>query len=614
MAEISEKQNQQIHHILSSVFGFSNFRGQQFEVISALLNGDDVFAIMPTGAGKSLCFQVPALAMSGFALVVCPLIALMEDQVSGLEQFGVRALSINSSMSFAEISKNFQLMRAGLCDVVYVSPERLLQESFIDLLTNCKIALFAIDEAHCVSQWGHDFRPEYLKLAHIFHQFPDVPKIALTATADKPTRKDIIEKLNLANAKNFVSSFDRPNIKYEIGVKNNYRKQLLAFLDGQVGNSGIIYCMSKKKVDELTLFLQQQGLNAISYHAGLAAGTRKKNQRRFLLEEDAIMVATIAFGMGIDKPNVRFVVHVDLPRNIESYYQETGRAGRDGLPSKAVLFYGLQDIIMQRSMINESGALQNQKNIEIGKLNAMIALCETVSCRRHALLSYFDEPEFENEKCGNCDICENAPEVFNARIQVEKMISAIYRTDQMFGMNYVIDVLLGKENDRIKSFAHHKISVYGIGKEHSAGEWQMIVRQMIIKNLLMVDAEHKSLKLTKLAREFLKNGEAIFMRKDVEIEQKKKVASSIKQEKEKMLGMMSLADQEMLKELKKMRSQIAARQAVPPYIIFHDTSLIEMAIRRPKNMDEMSMISGIGEKKLKEYGESFLELIKFALV
>lgn len=591
---------EKLEQILSENFGYGEFRGQQLEIITKVIEGQDVLALMPTGAGKSLCYQLPALHLQGFALVVSPLIALMQDQVRSLEANGIRALSLNSSLSYDEIAKNHELISNGMCDIVYVSPERLAHSSFVEFLQKCKIALFAIDEAHCVSSWGHDFRPEYLNLAHLFDKFPNVPKIALTATADEPTKKDIIEKLSLQNAAKFVASFNRPNISYEIVPRAASKKQILAFMEANLGQSGIIYCSSKKKVDDLTIFLKEKSINAISYHAGLSKNVRKKNQERFLLEDDAVMIATIAFGMGIDKSNVRFVMHEALPKNIEAYYQETGRAGRDGLPSKAYMLYGLQDVVLNRGLIEESGMNQRQKNIELSKLDSLIAFCETVNCRREILLSYFGE-EY-NKKCGNCDICLAPPEVFNAREAAEKMISAIYRTGQIFGSTHVIDVLLGKMTEKVKSLRHDILKVFGLGQEFSKSEWQMILRQLIVKNYVFVDFTHKSLKLSDKVKEFLKSDNELLMRKDVN----RVLTKKIQEEKAQISKLFNQQDHAKLADLKKLRRTIATRKNVPPYVVFSDASLLEMIARKPKNLKEFSMIIGVGQKKLDAYGEIFL--------
>ncbi|OFW88756.1 MAG: ATP-dependent DNA helicase RecQ [Alphaproteobacteria bacterium RIFCSPLOWO2_01_FULL_40_26] len=589
--------------ILKKIFGYENFRGAQEEIISHVIGGGSAFVLMPTGGGKSLCYQIPALCLDGVAVVISPLIALMQDQVEGLKQLGVAAEAINSSMSAAQIFSVKNLLKNNELDLLYVSPERLLMPEFLEFLCDVKISLFAIDEAHCVSQWGHDFRLVYTQLSILAEVFKDVPRIALTATADAPTQKDIIEKLSLKNAKIFCSSFDRPNIFYSIVERNNPRKQLINFIrENHQNDSGIVYCLSRKNVEETAGELRKEGFKILSYHAGMDGKTRQKNLEKFLLEDGIIMVATIAFGMGIDKPDVRFVAHLNLPKNIESYYQETGRAGRDGLPSSAWMSFGLSDIAAQRNFIEESNAPENQKRIERQKLNSLLGLCEASTCRRQILLKYFGD---HHEPCGNCDNCLNPPETFDGNIAAQKALSCILRTGQMFGVGYLIDVLIGTDDQRIKNFRHDQLSVFGIGKEFSKNEWQGIFRQLVAMDLLKVDiAGHGGIKITNAGKEFLREKYQLQMRK---------IAAKIKAKKEPkvkiILGLESDDEKNLFAKLKAKRMEIARAQNLPPYIVFHDKTLIEMIKKHPQNLEEMRKISGVGEEKLKKYGQIFLNLI-----
>ncbi len=595
--------------ILTQIFGYDKFRGDQEEIIHNVIAGKSAFVLMPTGGGKSLCYQIPALVLDGLAIVVSPLIALMQDQVSALNQLGVRAKAINSSISYDEISyiKN-QIYNSEL-DLLYVAPERLLMEDFLDFLSNIKISLFAIDEAHCVSQWGHDFRLVYTELSILSERFLDVPRIALTATADAPTRKDIIERLNLKDAEIFIAGFDRPNINYSIVLQQNSKQQLLKFIkENHQDHSGIVYCTSRKKTDEIAIWLKEQGINAIPYHAGMNSQIRSQNQKDFLEKESAVMVATVAFGMGIDKPDVRFVVHMNMPKNIEGYYQETGRAGRDGLPSDALMFYGLGDIAIQRNFIENSNAPENQKRIERQKLNSLLGLCETTTCRRKILLEYFGD---NCEPCNNCDTCLTKPETFDGTILAQKAISCVYRTEQMFGVAYLIDVLLGAESDRIRNFNHDQLGVFGVGTECSKQEWQSIFRQLVAQNLLLVDVVgHGGIKITDHGMSFLKEKRTIELRKYVKKEKVARSAKSAGSAKNRLeFSLDTEAENELFQLLKAKRLEIAKAQNVPPYVVFHDKTLIEMIKTKPKNSDDLSKISGVGEAKIKRYGEIFLELI-----
>lgn len=560
--------------------------------------------LMPTGGGKSLCYQIPALCREGVGIIISPLIALMQDQVQALLQLGIKAAAINSNIELTELEKAKRSLRDGTLDLLYVAPERLLMPDFLEMLAECKIALFAIDEAHCVSQWGHDFRPHYTQLSALAEKFPDVPRIALTATADAPTRKDIVEKLALANGRTFVAGFDRPNINYSIMVKDNAKLQVLKFItENHKTDSGIIYCLSRQGVEDMAVWMQGQGYNALPYHAGLDAATRAENQRRFLREENIIMVATIAFGMGIDKPDVRFVAHMNIPKNIEAYYQETGRAGRDGLPANALMVYGMNDAAMQRGFIESGDAPSNQKRIEHAKLNALLGLCEAAGCRRQVLLKYFGD---SSEPCNNCDTCHTAPETFDGTIAAQKAISAVYRTGQRFGVSYLTDVLHGKSDERMEKFGHNNLSVFGIGKEYGKQEWQNIFRQLVAEDILMVDiAQHGSIKITANGNEFLKQKKTIALRKYTG--KIKKAAS-----KSKIVFVDNDTDQYLFNSLKAVRMELAKAQGVPPYVIFHDKTLKEMALVKPSSFEALRNISGVGDVKSQRYGQVFIDAIRQA--
>lgn len=588
--------------ILQTVFGYEQFRQQQEDIITHVVNGQSCFVLMPTGSGKSLCYQIPAMCRNGVAIVISPLIALMEDQVSSLRQLGVKAATLNSSLTPEEIRAVYRDLYDGNLDLLYLSPERLQIADFLEKLDQIPLALIAIDEAHCISQWGHDFRPEYRQISGLCKRYPDVPCIALTATADEPTRRDIMAQLDLD--KMFLSGFDRPNIRYEVSVKDAPKTQLLKFLKTRDRDeSGIIYCLSKRKVDATAEMLRAEGYEALPYHAGLDSSVRSLHQSRFIKEEGIIIVATIAFGMGINKPNVRFVGHLDLPKNIEAYYQETGRAGRDGLPSVAWMVYGMQDVAQLRSMIDSSDSPEQQKLLEIRKLNAFLGFCETVRCRRQVLLGYFGDG---CQPCGNCDTCLSPPQAMDGTVATQKLISCIARTKENFGAVYVIDVLMGKEDERIQRNGHDQISTFGIGKEHSLKEWQSIVRQLVSHGLLQVDMEHHGvIRITNEGVRFLKEKNEIQLRIDP-----RPIESSKRALRAQSAGAdLSEADQTLYKKLKALRLIIAKDQNLPPYVIFHDRTLIEMAVYKPKTLEDMGHINGVGQSKLERYGQSFLSVM-----
>jgi ATP-dependent DNA helicase RecQ len=556
---------------------------------------------MPTGGGKSLCFQIPALVRSGTAIVVSPLIALMQDQVMALRQNGIKAAFLNSSQSAMEANGVETALMDGDLDMLYVAPERLMMPRMLDLLSRAPLALFAIDEAHCVSQWGHDFRPEYIKLSILHERFPDIPRIALTATADGPTQREIIERLSLHEARVFNDGFDRPNIRYRISEnQGNAREHLLRFiLNEHEGEAGIVYCLSRKRVDEVAQWLSSKGMTALPYHAGLGNEVRQQHQEQFLREDGVIIVATIAFGMGIDKPDVRFVAHLNLPKSIEAYYQETGRAGRDGLPADAWMAYGLQDVITLRQMQGNSSAEEGRKRLEQHKLDAMLGLCELTTCRRQALLRYFDDNL--DQPCGNCDNCLTPPETWDATLAAQKALSCVYRTGQRFGVSYLVDVLLGKEHERISQFGHDKISTYGIGTELNATEWRTLYRQIIARGLLKVDVEgYGSVQLTDTARPILKGEEQLTLRKMVK---------ATKNASRKTRAFSGAANNTLWDALREHRKALATEQGIPAYMIFHDATLAEMTERQPQTLEQLGRISGIGERKLDAYGQGFLDVI-----
>jgi ATP-dependent DNA helicase RecQ len=590
--------------ILKQTYGYGQFRGQQAEIIDYVNRGGSAFVLMPTGSGKSLCYQIPALCRDGVGVIISPLIALMQDQITALEQLGISAGAINSGMPYGEVLRVRQKLENNQLDLLYVAPERLVMEEFLEILDQVNIALFAIDEAHCVSQWGHDFRPDYTALSLLANRFKEIPRIALTATADQATRKDIVDRLKLAEGKTFIGGFDRPNIHYSILERNNPKKQVFDFIrNHHPEDSGIIYCISRKKVEDMAEWLQGKNINALAYHAGLTPEVRSRNQDRFLREDNIIIVATIAFGMGIDKPDVRYVAHMNIPKSIEAYYQETGRAGRDGLHSNAYMIYGMDDAAMQRNWIENSEAPDIQKRIEHQKLNALLGLCEAAICRRQILLEYFDD---SCEPCGNCDTCDTKPETFDGTIAAQMALSAVFRTGQRFGMVYVVDVLMGKEDDRIQRFGHDRQSTFGIGDKLSKNEWQNIFRQLVSQNLLMVDVnEHNGIKITDKGFLFLKKKDRVNFRKLTEKQKTKKEKSPRKSR----IVLDNDLDQALYENLKSARQQMAKKRRVPAYVIFHDKTLIELAKAKPQSFEEMLDISGIGEAKLKKFGQTLLDVI-----
>jgi len=608
MSELVQEQQSKALHILETVFGYSSFRGQQDEIVQHVVQGGDALVLMPTGGGKSLCYQVPALVRDGVGVVVSPLIALMQDQVDALAEVGVRAAFLNSTQTFDEAMQIERRVRSGDIDLLYVAPERLMTPRCLELLEAANIALFAIDEAHCVSQWGHDFRPEYIKLSVLHERFPNVPRIALTATADQQTREEIIHRLQLEDARQFVSSFDRPNIRYQIVEKANGRKQLLDFIESEhAEDAGVVYCLSRKKVEETAEFLKQSGINALPYHAGMDYAKRTANQSRFLREDKIVMVATIAFGMGIDKPDVRFVAHLDLPKSIEGYYQETGRAGRDGLPANAWMAYGLQDVVQQRRMISESEADETFKRVLGVKLDAMLGLCETLHCRRVRLLDYFGQ--HGQQACGNCDICLTPPVSFDGTLMAQKLLSTVYRVEQRFAAGHVLDVLRGIDGDRVKQWRHDQLSVFGIGSEYGEAEWRAVLRQVIALGLLTVDHEnYSSLKLTEEAKPVLRGEQKIQLRQYQKPVKPKRTSSSSKSNY--VETDLSTEEQTIFDKLRWWRVETARKHNVPAYVIFHDATMREIAKAKPASLDDLRGVTGVGEKKLETYGAEIIALIQ----
>lgn len=587
-------------HILQTVFGYPEFRGQQAEIIQHVLANRDALVLMPTGGGKSLCYQVPALCMEGVCVVISPLIALMQNQVEALQELGIEAAALNSSHSMAEQGQIRHKLESGNLKLLYIAPERLFAAGFLDYLFNFQISLFAIDEAHCVSQWGHDFRPEYLRLSVLHEKFPNVPRLALTATADAPTEKDITERLNLNFGRIFKDSFDRPNISYHLTNKKNGTAQLVSFIKtNHAQDSGIVYCMSRKKVEAIAEKLVSEGFKARPYHAGLPAETRAKNQQRFIREDGVIMVATIAFGMGIDKPDVRFVAHLDLPKNLEAYYQETGRAGRDGLPSTAWLTYGQQDIVKIRQLLGGSASEQQQR-IEHQKFSALLVYCEALQCRRKVLLDYFGEERLED--CGNCDNCLSPPDLIDGTENAQLLLSCIYRSGQMYGAGHITDILMGADTDKIRNAGHDQLPLHGKGKGLNRADWQSLIRQLLSLNYISVDAQgYGGLSLNEKCRPLLRGEENLAVRKYQKPSKTSTGRSAIKLD--------NPDDEALFNLLKSTRLEMAKSQNIPPYVIFHDKTLLEIVKLKPSTLLAFGEIQGVGDRKLEKYGPIFLDLL-----
>jgi ATP-dependent DNA helicase RecQ len=600
--------------VLNAVFGLPAFRGAQEEIVRHVTGGGNCLVLMPTGGGKSLCYQLPSLLRDGCGIVVSPLIALMRDQVAGLLDAGVKAAVLNSTLSFAEASAVEQRLLAGDLDILYVAPERLLTPRCLAMLGRARLALFAIDEAHCVSQWGHDFRPEYIGLSVLAERFPDVPRIALTATADELTRREIVDRLALAGAPSFVASFDRPNIRYEIVDKQNAPSQLQALIATRhAGDAGIVYCLSRAKVEDTAAALTKAGIQALPYHAGLDAGLRARNQDRFINEDGVVIVATVAFGMGIDKPDVRFVAHLDLPKSIEAYYQETGRAGRDGKPATAWMAYGLSDIVQQRRMIDESNGAEAFKRVSVGKLDALVSLCEAATCRRTRLLTYFGEA-LQNSGCGNCDNCLSPPKVRDGSIDAQKLLSCAYRTGQRFGAMHLIDVLMGRSTERVKQFGHERLSVFGVGTELNQKQWRAVMRQLVAQGHLHADSEaFGALKLTATARGVLKGETKVLLREETA---GRAAGTRSRRGAEapaaRSGGTGNAGQSQLLGVLRAWRSETARKRGVPTYVVLHDATLEGIAASRPTTSAQLRAISGVGDKKLERYGGELIALVNAA--
>ncbi|MEE7546644.1 DNA helicase RecQ [Xanthomonas sp. Kuri4-1] len=593
------------HEVLSRVFGYDEFRGPQQAIVDHVAAGNDALVLMPTGGGKSLCYQIPALLREGTGIVVSPLIALMQDQVEALRQLGVRAEFLNSTLDAENAQRVERELLAGELDMLYVAPERLLTGRFLSLLERSRIALFAIDEAHCVSQWGHDFRPEYRQLTVLHERWPQVPRMALTATADPPTQREIAERLDLTEARHFVSSFDRPNIRYTVVQKDNARRQLLDMLGRHRGSAGIVYAMSRRKVEETAEYLRTQGFNALPYHAGLPAEVRAENQRRFLREEGIVMAATIAFGMGIDKPDVRFVAHVDLPKSLEGYYQETGRAGRDGEAAEAWLCYGLGDVVLLKQMIEQGEASEERKRLERGKLDHLLGYCESMQCRRQVLLAGFGETY--PQPCGNCDNCLTPAAAWDATVAAQKALSCVYRSGQRFGVGHLIDILRGSDGEKIKQFGHDQLSTYGIGRDLDARTWRSVFRQLVAASLLEVDSEgHGGLRLTDASRQVLKGDRQVMMRREQPASRERGDRSSTPR-----TGVpVQPQDLALFNALRGLRAELAKEQNVPAFVIFHDSTLRNIAEQRPGSIAELARVGGIGGSKLARYGEQLVEVVR----
>ena len=597
--------------VLNDVFGYTEFRGHQEDIIAAALQGRDSLVLQPTGGGKSICYQIPALLKDGVALIVSPLIALMQDQVIALRQHGIAAAYLNSTLSGSEQNQIRQQLRDRELKLLYIAPERLMQPQTLEELKACPVSLIAIDEAHCVSQWGHDFREDYLLLGRLADEFPGVPRMALTATADERARREIVERLALQTPARFVASFDRPNIRYSVHSKHDAKQQLLRFLADRHNDAGIVYCMSRKRTEAVASWLNDEGYCAFAYHAGLDAGTRAEHQRRFLGDDAVIIVATIAFGMGIDKPDVRFVAHLDLPKSVEAYYQETGRAGRDGQPAEAWMVYGLQDVVRLRQMVDTSVADEAHKRSERAKLDALLGWCEVTECRRRSLLAYFGERLDTDYRCGNCDVCLEPPEVFDGTVAGQKVLSTVYRTGQRFGAVHIIDVLLGKDTEKIRMHRHDSLSVHGIGSEFDASQWRSLIRQLVVLGFLSIDTGgYGSLRLTPTSRGLLRGDIELPLRHELLVRRrsKKKVAK-----KKHNASMIADDDQHLWEALKACRKKLAQENDVPPYVIFHDSTLSQMAVEKPQTKGELLAISGIGQTKLDRYGADFLAVLQDGL-
>lgn len=594
--------------LLKDIFGYPAFRGRQAEVIAHITGGGDCLVLMPTGGGKSLCYQIPALLRDGVAVVVSPLIALMQNQVAALHEVGVRAAFLNSSLPHTEADMIERGILAGIYDLVYVAPERLLTSRFLDLLARMPLSLFAIDEAHCVSQWGHDFRPEYIRLSILHERFPNVPRIALTATADSVTREEIVWRLGLDGARIFISSFDRPNIRYQIVDKINGKAQLIAFIRAEHdGDAGIVYCLSRRKVEETAAWLGEKGIRALPYHAGMSAPDRSRNLEGFLREEGIVMVATIAFGMGIDKPDVRFVAHLDLPKSVEAYYQETGRAGRDGQPASAWMAYGLGDVVQQRRMIEDSPAEAQFKRTASTKLDALLALCEATTCRRVRLLEYFGEAPAD-AACGNCDVCLDPPQVWDGTVAAQKALSCAFRTGQRFGAGHLIDVLRGNDTARVRQWAHDKVSTFGIGRELDEKAWRAVFRQLAALGLLTADSEgHGSLRLAAASRAVLTGNQTVRLRLQPE---RRKATVKTQAAREDKFATLDLPTRALWTRLRAWRTEAAKTHGVPAYVVFHDATLAELVRLHPKTENELREVPGIGSRKLESYGDDLLMILR----